>query len=193
VPVGKDDLEARGRILYDLRNAYAPLPFSSGLVPTGPAFDPGSSGFLEGVVRIFPEIAEDAERMKWMSVEYEFAGLIFFKPQRLFPGWTGVGIVTAEAGDGSLNTEWIFASTGGQPPKAFYTPAPGVLPGRYGSHTNELAAKAFQVRELGAVREGKHARLPGHHPSVAAFAEADVRAKLRDKQDVARRRSRTKK
>lgn len=188
---GDDERGVRGRWFYDLRETYAPLPFSNGAVPTGPAFSPGSSGFLESVVHLYPEIAEDAARMKWTAVNYEFGGLMFFKSTRLFPDWTGVGIVTAEAGDGSLGVEWIFGSTGGQIPKAFYTPASGVVTGPCGAHTNDLAARAFRVGELGAVREGKHARIPGHHPSVNDFAEAHVREHLKRKQDAARLRERT--
>lgn len=180
-----DERARRGLAFAELSSTYAPSPFSSGAVPTGPAFYPGSSGFLEGLVDVFPEVADDAARMKWAAPDYVYGGLIFFRA-KLLPAWTGIAIVTARAGDGELRTEWIFASSGGETPRPFYTPAPGTDLGSHGGHTNDLAAKALRTGELGVTRHGRHARLESHHPSLDAFSEPEVRAHLAAKQVAAR-------
>src|SRR4051794_12483560 len=70
---------AKGAAFGELVRSYAPLPFANGAVPTGASFTPGSSGFLERVVDIFPEFGEDAARMKWSSSDYVYAFPVFFR------------------------------------------------------------------------------------------------------------------
>lgn len=79
-----DDLKRR--LAYDdLVRTWAPTPFANGSVPIGPCLEWGSSGFVEGIVRLSPEFSGDAARMKWDSTSYVYAGTIFVRPA--FMGW----------------------------------------------------------------------------------------------------------
>jgi len=166
----------RGRAFADLVNTYAPSPFANGHVPTGPAYPlpsgPPSTGFLDDLVKIFPEFAEDAKSMKWGSTEYVIAFPIFFRAQ-VMPERIGVGIITARAGDGQLTQEWIFGSTNGDPLEAYYNPKPGFSHGPSGHAINELAARALVTGDLGAGRTpiGGKPRLADHWPTPESIAE----------------------
>lgn len=179
-----DDLKRR--LAYDdLIRTWAPTPFANGSVPTGPCLEWGSSGFVEGIVRLYPEFSDDAARMKWDSTSYVYAATIFVRPT--FMGWrTGTAIVTARAGDGALRTEWIFGPTSDDPLEPFYTPEPGESLGGMGRHTNELAATAQQTGEFGAFMSGRHPRIRAHRPTPNSFAEPELRGLVHRAQVVAR-------
>jgi hypothetical protein len=182
-----NDVE-RGRKFAELVRAFAPTSFSGGAVPTGPAFQAGSSEFLEGVVKIHPEFAADAARMKWGSTGYVSAFPIFFRGD-VIPGRIGIGVITARAGDGDLSQEWVFGSTSGDPLEAYYNPEPGVKHGPYGHPVNELAAKAQTSGNLGAFKTpiGSKPRLHDHKPTAAHITEPEGRSILNRAQTTAKR------
>jgi len=136
-------------IVRDLMRPWTSESFRGGAVPTGAYLAWGSSGFVEDVVRSFPEFEEDASRMKWDSTAYVFAGTIFTRPAFMDSRF-GAGIITARAGDGDLRQEWNFEPTVDDPLAAYYSLERGSTFGPLGHHTNELAAEA--IRLLGVTR-----------------------------------------
>jgi hypothetical protein len=158
-------------IFRDLMRPWTSESFRGGAVPTGAYLAWGSSGFVEDVVKSFPEFEEDASRMKWDSRSYVFAGTIFTKPAFMDSRF-GAGIITARAGDGL---------------------EPGSTFGPLGHHTNELAAEAQKTGEFGAYYVGSGPRIHAHWPKRDDFAEAEFRALIDAAQKTARllpRRSR---
>ena len=126
--------ELKRLIFRDLMRPWTSESFRNGAVPTGAYLAWGSSGFVEDVVKSFPEFEEDASRMKWDSTSYVFAGTIFTKPAFMGSRF-GAGIITARAGDGDLRQEWIFEPT--------VDPFGGVL----------LAGARFDLRPIGSSHE----------------------------------------
>ena len=182
------DRPRKGQRVFELRDIYAPTPFANGAVPTGAAWQPGSSGFAEGVVDAFPQIADDAQRMKWYHPNRYVYGLTIFFEASLMPDWIGAAIISARVGSGDLRAEWMFTSTGGQLPRLVYTPAREWGLGPLGAHTNELARAALRTGELGAELRRSGPRLRTHTPDVRDFSEPEVRDRLSEIQGQARRR-----
>lgn len=183
--MARAESERRGVAFDEHYRSYAPGPFLAGAVPTGPAWNTGSSGFVEGLVNIHPEFRDDAERMKWSSPGYVYCATIYFRAN-LMPGWIGAGIISAKTGDGALRCEHIFGSTGGEPPRPFYTPAPGTSLGPLAGHTNDLAVMALKTGELGAFQAGAHVRIRSHWPTLEDFSEPELRELIAQKQAAAK-------
>ena len=177
--------EFKRLIFRDLMRLWTSESFRNGAVSTGAYLAWGSSGFVEDVVKSFPEFEEDLSRMKWDSTSYVFAGTIFTKPT--FKGSRfGAGIITARAGDGDLRQEWIFEPTADDPLAAYYSLGPGETFGPLGHHTNELAAEAQETGEFGAFYVGSGPRIHAHWPKRDDFAEPEFRALIDGAQKTAR-------